>query len=72
MEISLIKNNTIEISSNNNVYRLVHAEGDQMPGFICDIYNKVAIFQFHSIGMWKHKEVFTKIVLAQVQLFLAA
>jgi len=54
---------TIEISSTNNVYRLVHAEGDQMPGFICDIYNKVAIFQFHSIGMWKLKEVFTKIVL---------
>jgi 23S rRNA (cytosine1962-C5)-methyltransferase len=55
--------NSIEISSTNNVYRMVHAEGDQMPGFICDIYNKVAIFQFHSIGMWKHKEVFTKIVL---------
>lgn len=57
------RKNTIEISSRNNVYRLIHAEGDQMPGFICDIYNKVAIFQFHSIGMWKHKEVFTKIVL---------
>lgn len=55
--------NTIEISSINNVYRLIHAEGDQMPGFICDIYNKVAIFQFHSIGMWKHKDVFTKIIL---------
>ena len=58
-----LRNNTIEISSTNNVFRLVHAEGDQMPGFICDIYNKVAIFQFHSIGMWKLKEVFTKIVL---------
>ena len=55
--------NTIEISSTNNVYRLIHAEGDQMPGFICDIYNKVAVFQFHSIGMWKHKDVFTKIIL---------
>ena len=55
--------NTIEISSTNNVYRLIHAEGDQMPGFICDIYNKVAIFQFHSIGIWKHKDVFTKIIL---------
>lgn len=55
--------NTIDISSTNNVYRLIHAEGDQMPGFICDIYNKVAIFQFHSIGMWKHKDVFTKIIL---------
>ena len=55
--------NTIDISSTNDVYRLIHAEGDQMPGFICDIYNKVAIFQFHSIGMWKHKDVFTKIIL---------
>ena len=54
---------TIEISPSNNVYRLVHAEGDQMPGFICDIYDKSAIFQFHSIGMWKHKEIFTKIIL---------
>ena len=55
--------NTIDISSTNDVYRLIHAEGDQMPGFVCDIYNKVAIFQFHSIGMWKHKDVFTKIIL---------
>ena len=63
-----LRKNTIEISSTNNVFRLVHAEGDQMPGFICDIYNRVAIFQFHSIGMWKHKEVFTKIVLELLSL----
>ncbi len=50
--------NTLEISKNNNVYRLVHAEGDQMPGCIIDIYNNVAVFQFHSIGMWKLKEIF--------------
>ena len=62
--------NTIEISSINNVYRLIHAEGDQMPGFICDIYNKVAIFQFHSIGMWKHKDVFTKIILELLPLYV--
>ena len=53
--------NTLEISENNNVFRLVHAEGDQMPGCIIDVYNNVAVFQFHSIGMWKLKEVFNKI-----------
>ena len=54
--------NTISINDNNNVYRLVHAEGDQMPGTIIDIYNNVAVFQFHSIGMWKLKEIFTEIL----------
>ena len=54
---------TVKIDSENNVFRLIHAEGDHMPGFICDIYNKVAVFQFHSIGMWKHREIFTKIIL---------
>ena len=54
--------NTLEISKNNNVYRLVHAEGDHMPGCIIDIYNNVAVFQFHSIGMWKLKEVFKDVI----------
>ena len=53
--------NTLEINENNNVFRLVHAEGDQMPGCIIDVYNNVAVFQFHSIGMWKLKDVFNKI-----------
>ena len=33
-----------------------------MPGFICDIYNQVAVFQFHSIGMWKMRKLFAKII----------
>lgn len=32
-------------------YRLVHAEGDGLPGLIVDIYNDVAVVQCHSIGM---------------------
>lgn len=58
----ILRLNTISINYNNNVYRLVHAEGDQMPGTIIDIYNNVAVFQFHSIGMWKLKEIFTEIL----------
>ena len=34
-----------------NAYRLVHGEGDNLPGLIIDIYNKTAVMQAHSIGM---------------------
>ncbi len=34
-----------------NVYRLLHAEGDGMPGLIIDFYNGTAVLQTHSIGM---------------------
>lgn len=57
-----LRKSSILINDSNNVFRLIHAEGDHMPGFICDIYNQVAVFQFHSIGMWKLKELFSKII----------
>ncbi len=34
-----------------NCYRLIHAEGDGMPGLIIDIYNSVAVIQTHTLGM---------------------
>ena len=36
---------------NNNTYRLVHGEGDNLPGLIIDIYGKTAVMQAHSPGM---------------------
>lgn len=36
-----------------NVYRLVHAEGDGLPGLIIDYYNGVAVMQMHSIGFYR-------------------
>ena len=35
----------------NNTYRLVHGEGDHLPGLIIDVYGKTAVMQAHSIGM---------------------
>ena len=35
----------------SNVFRLVHAEGDFMPGLVCDWYNGVLVMQAHSVGM---------------------
>ena len=36
---------------NNNTYRLVHGEGDHLPGLVIDIYGKTAVMQAHSVGM---------------------
>lgn len=35
----------------NNTYRLVHGEGDMLPGLIIDCYGKTAVVQAHSVGM---------------------
>ena len=36
-----------------NVFRLIHGEGDGLPGLIVDYYNGVAIMQMHSIGFYR-------------------
>ncbi len=38
-------------NADNNSYRLVHGEGDNMPGLIIDVYGNTAVMQSHSIGM---------------------
>ncbi len=35
----------------NNTYRLVHGEGDNLPGLVVDVYGKTAVMQAHSAGM---------------------
>ena len=37
--------------SDTDAYRLVHGEGDLMPGLIIDVYRQTAVMQAHSIGM---------------------
>jgi len=38
-----------------NCYRLVHGEGDLLPGLIIDWYDGVAVLQAHSVGMFRAK-----------------
>jgi 23S rRNA (cytosine1962-C5)-methyltransferase len=45
-----------------NVFRLVHAEGDDLPGLIIDYYNGVAVMQMHSIGMYRLRKEFAGIL----------
>ncbi len=41
--------------SHTNCYRLVHGEGDGLPGLIVDYYDGVAVLQAHSVGMFRAK-----------------
>lgn len=41
------------IRDDNNCYRLIHGEGDHLPGLIVDIYGDTAVIQAHSVGMHK-------------------
>ena len=51
-----------------NVFRLVHGEGDGMPGLIVDFYNGTAVLQAHTVGMWLIRDLLAqaiKIVLGE-------
>lgn len=45
------------LSENNNTYRLVHGEGDNLPGLIIDVYAETAVVQSHSVGMHESRQV---------------
>lgn len=48
----------------NNTYRLVHGEGDNLPGLVIDVYGKTAVMQAHSVGMHVfRKEIARALVL---------
>ncbi|MDN3670755.1 class I SAM-dependent rRNA methyltransferase [Echinicola jeungdonensis] len=41
-------------NKSSNVYRLVHGEGDLLPGLIIDFYNGTTVIQAHNIGIHQH------------------
>ncbi|MDP4184119.1 MAG: class I SAM-dependent rRNA methyltransferase [Bacteroidota bacterium] len=47
-----------------NVYRLVHGEGDGLPGLVIDYYNGTAVLQMHSVGMYLIREQLTEALRA--------
>ena len=40
-----------------NAFRLVHGEGDNLPGLVIDIYGKTAVMQAHSVGMHHDRQI---------------
>ncbi|HZX74507.1 MAG TPA: class I SAM-dependent rRNA methyltransferase [Cyclobacteriaceae bacterium] len=52
------------ISDSTNAYRLIHGEGDGLPGLIIDVYHGVAIMQAHSAGMHLDRHQIAKTIEA--------
>ena len=55
------------VSAENNSYRLIHGEGDFLPGLIVDIYADTAVIQAHSIGMHYHRAEIAEAIVKTVE-----
>lgn len=50
----------------NTIYRLVHGEGDMLPGLVVDIYGQTAVLQAHSVGMHLHRQQIAQTIVEVV------
>ena len=54
------------IRPDNNTYRLIHGEGDFLPGLIVDVYADTAVVQAHSIGMHLARHAIAEALLKEI------
>lgn len=47
----------------NNTFRLIHGEGDFLPGLIVDIYGETAVLQAHSVGMHFMRNILAECII---------
>ncbi len=52
----------LNVPGQNNTYRLIHGEGDFLPGLVVDIYGDTAVMQAHSVGMHKERHRIAHII----------
>lgn len=50
-EAFLVRKRLGLVRQDNTMFRLVHGEGDRLPGLIIDVYGDTAVMQAHSVGM---------------------
>ncbi|MFA5046477.1 MAG: class I SAM-dependent methyltransferase, partial [Paludibacter sp.] len=53
-------------SEKNNTFRLVHGEGDSLPGLIVDVYAETAVMQAHSVGMHETRQILAEAIVKNV------
>lgn len=51
------------VNDNNNTFRLIHGEGDFLPGLVVDIYDDTAVVQAHSVGMHLMRQIIAENVV---------
>ena len=50
------------IREDNTIYRLIHGEGDGIPGLIIDVYGSTAVIQAHSVGVHNDRETIARVL----------
>ncbi|MDX9748100.1 MAG: class I SAM-dependent rRNA methyltransferase [Paludibacter sp.] len=55
------------VRSDNSTYRLVHGEGDHLPGLIVDVYDQTAVMQAHSAGMHLVRRELAQAIVEEVE-----
>lgn len=50
------------VRDDNNAYRLVHGEGDRLPGLVVDMYADTAVVQAHSVGMHLERHIIADVL----------
>jgi 23S rRNA (cytosine1962-C5)-methyltransferase len=51
-----IRRRVLKLPDVTNVYRVAHAEGDDLPGLIVDRMNDILVCEHHALGFWKLRE----------------
>ena len=54
------------VPTKNNTYRLIHGEGDSLPGLIVDVYDNTAVMQAHSVGMHEIRQILAQAIVKNV------
>ena len=66
MGLIRIPSNPSNPSTQNDTFRLVHGEGDWLPGLIVDVYADTAVVQAHSVGMHVFRKAIAEAIVAVV------
>lgn len=54
------------LREDNTMWRLVHGEGDRLPGLVVDVYGATAVVQAHSVGMHRQRHEIAEAILSEV------
>ena len=54
------------VRADNNTFRLIHGEGDFLPGLVVDVYGDTAVMQAHSVGMHVSRKEIAQAIIACV------
>ena len=61
-----VQRDHVQSTKENNTFRLIHGEGDFLPGLIVDVYAETAVIQAHSVGMHVCRKEIADAILAEV------